>query len=855
MANVIKTIARRLAAAMSVMLRGQHYDNATTTIENRRHWGPAKDQPPIVQNTPDTRSKLRARARYECANNCVDSQTEILTYDGWKLAPTISLNDMLATVNLDTDIIEYQKPVAVYHIPYNGMMIRVGGKKNQRIDKLVTPDHRTVVSTWNDDTFKFVNAKDLTYRHRIKSSAKWVGNTHTSISVPVSDTEKVSVSATLLAEFLGWIAAEGCLSTGYRACGNSSYYVVRISQSKLANRGKFDRIKSLLNSLPWKFSEFEMGFQLSGFPVYSVAYQCGVGAANKRVPQWIKDADVNVIRAFVDAAVDGDGNRHTDGFRYDTGSKQLADDMSELILKLGYAVSVSKVPAKVVAIGSSFKQTLDHYCARTKSPRPYSLASYRNKSIVSKESYSGTVHCATVPNGTLIIRRNGKVSVTGNCYASGLVSRLATETIGYTAPTPQINTGDNGLNNFLEDEWGMWTEAPVVNLAEKLYTMDYARRTDGESFPLTITDTDVTESQTGYAVNLVIVPQSRVSSFYSRIHSYYGQVETREVERRGYSTIVRLINDDGVLVNALTGYPHEFTVNNVVDETLGSLIGSNAVTVSERYMKQWFRPIYPGQFRGVCEIAAALGLFGQLRRFGLATLGAAEIAAMMTLILKTNLPADDSGQPTPLAPFSTREFERNMVTAMPDGWDAMQMKAEHPISNYEMFVNMVLREIGRVLDIPFGIVAGDFSKYNYSSARLEVSGYDETKKYDRKQLAIKILNPLHFEWLNEVVRRRPDVEKVIREGKYKLTWQFTNRPSIDPLKDATVDDMRLKNGTTSYSDVYAFRGMDYREAFQQISKENSEKKEFSLDFSEKSGNMDSQTDVQRSNQIGGDSFA
>lgn len=443
------------------------------------------------------------------------------------------------------------------------------------------------------------------------------------------------------------------------------------------------------------------------------------------------------------------------------------------------------------------------------------------------------------------LRERARYECDNNCIAGGLVSTLATDTIGYVAPVPQVLTGDTELDKFLAEEWRQWSESDVVNLAEKLHVMDMARYTDGESFVMFITDTDETESETGYALNLVIVPQSRVTNPYNT----YNNVEEREVQRDGYVTNVRLIDDDGVVVNAMTGRPHEFKVMNLVDEAQGyqGLIGSNLITISARYMKQWYRPKRPGQFRGISEIGPALGLFGQLRRFGLATLGAAEVAAMMTLILKTNLPVDESGAPTPLAPFSSRDFERNMVTSMPDGWDAVQMKAEHPISSYEMFVNMVLREIGRLLNVPFGIVAGDHSKYNYSSARLDVTGYDENKKYDRKQLCIRVLNPLHYEWLLEVAKRRPDVKRKLDEGKVSLTWKFTNRPSIDPQKDANVDDIRLKNGTTTYSEIFAVRGLDYREQFAQRAQEEQEKLKNNLDFSEKpldkAGNSDIMNDT------------
>jgi len=448
------------------------------------------------------------------------------------------------------------------------------------------------------------------------------------------------------------------------------------------------------------------------------------------------------------------------------------------------------------------------------------------------------------------LRERARYEEDNNGYCGGMVSTLATDVVGYVAPTPQVLTDDSDLKRFIEEEWKQWSESPVVNLPEKLHVLDRARRTDGESFLLFINDTVQTLSDTGYSLNAVVIPQSRVSDPH---WNNWTQVETKEVEFNGSTVTLDLINDDGVVVNAATGQPFEFKVTDVIDEVRGftpGLMGANLRTVPARFMKQWFRPKRPGQFRGICEIGASLGLFAQLRRYGLATLGAAEIAAMMTVLLKTNLPADDNGQPANLKPFSAQDFERNMVTAMPDGWDVTQLKAEQPVTAYDAFVRAVLREIGRVLDMPYGIIAGDHSSYNYSSARLDVTGYDERMKYDRGQLAIKILNPLFYEFLLEMAQIRPDIARALEANKIKYQWKYTNRPSIDPAKDASVDDMRLKNGSTTLSEVFAARGLDWREQLEQQAKEKEIILKLGLDKPDNSATMsrstqnDVPTDVQ-----------
>lgn len=438
------------------------------------------------------------------------------------------------------------------------------------------------------------------------------------------------------------------------------------------------------------------------------------------------------------------------------------------------------------------------------------------------------------------LRERAAYEVANNCYCGGFVSTLATETVGYVAPALEVLTTDAELNKLIAEEWKRWSESASVNWGEKLNLLDRGRRVDGESFLVLTFDPDETQRETGYGLNVSVVPQRRVTD--TRVRGFSALEERTVSNPYGGFYTKTLINDDGVIVNAETGIPYEFIVCSTADEAYGytpGYMGARVRAVSARYCKQWFRPRSAGEFRGVCEINPSIGLFAQLRRYGLAELSAAEIAAMLALTIETNLPADDSGAPSAIAPWSTRELERNTVTAMPEGWTMKQLQAEHPTTPFEMFVNMVLREIGRLMDMPFGIVAGDHSRYNYSSARLDVTGYDERKKFERQQLAIKVMNPVVREFLEELALMFPAVRTALIGSKFGIPfgWKFTNRPSIDPKVDAEVDDIRLRNGSTTFSEVYAARGGDWRSAVQQLSQEKDEFFQKNLNFPlDKEGN-------------------
>lgn len=424
------------------------------------------------------------------------------------------------------------------------------------------------------------------------------------------------------------------------------------------------------------------------------------------------------------------------------------------------------------------------------------------------------------------MRIKARYEADNNCYLGGLIETLAVDTIGYVLPALQVLTPDAKFNSFVEEEWRKWNEFEAVNLSEKLRILDRSTRTDGESFTLMVTDR-FTESKTGYSLNVVIIPASRVTDQSLTILNPI--IERKTVDSEGIEYTQTLINDDGVIVDANTGTPVEFKVVPILDEVQGySLIQSNGVTVSARYMKQWFRPKWPGQFRGTCEVAAALPLYAQLRRFDIATMTSAEVTAMISGVMKTTNPAND--EPPEIKAGTELGLVPGSLIATPDGWEPVAFPSNQPLSSYEMFVYMILRQAGRLLNVPFGIVAGDHSKYNYSSARLDVTDYDERKRYDRHQLKIKQLNPIVNEWMLELAKMRPDVARFLETTGIPYTWSFTNRPSIDPLKDASVDDMRLKNGTTTYADVYATQGKDWEQQFEQAKKERAKIVEGGLQF-------------------------
>ena len=107
---------------------------------------------------------------------CHDDKTEILTKDGFKLFKDLTPNDYVLTMNPDTHIAEYMKPIALHKHYRQGKMIELNKKGGSFC---VTPNHKMYVRYRNahNNTYnpwKFIDAKDfIVSEAQITRTIKW----------------------------------------------------------------------------------------------------------------------------------------------------------------------------------------------------------------------------------------------------------------------------------------------------------------------------------------------------------------------------------------------------------------------------------------------------------------------------------------------------------------------------------------------------------------------------------------------------------------------------------------------------------------------------------------------------------
>lgn len=393
-----------------------------------------------------------------------------------------------------------------------------------------------------------------------------------------------------------------------------------------------------------------------------------------------------------------------------------------------------------------------------------------------------------------ILRNRARYEVANNSYARGIVLTLANDTIG-TGPRLQMLTEDDAGNSVVEQAFSDWADA--VGLAEKLRTMRMTRADSGEAFAL-LTNNPRLASPVSLDLKLVEADQVTTPVLYLP-----------------YPQPV-----DGIVFDDF-GNPIEY---HVLRRHPGDVypLGSMPLAfdrIPAASVIHYFRADRPGQRRGIPDITPALPLFAQLRRYTLAVISAAESAANIAILMKTNAPA--GGEAAEVEPMTEMEFVPNMAVFTPEGWEPSQVKAEQPATTYEMFKREILNEIARCLNMPFNVAAGNSSGYNYASGRLDHQTYYKSIRVDQSQIESVILDHIFKAWLNEAVLIEGLLPQSLRavNANFPHQWFWDGQEHVDPSKEADAQAKRLANNTTTLAYEYARQGRDWEAELRQRAKE------------------------------------
>ena len=383
------------------------------------------------------------------------------------------------------------------------------------------------------------------------------------------------------------------------------------------------------------------------------------------------------------------------------------------------------------------------------------------------------------------LRTRARYEVQNNSYARGIVSTIANDTVG-TGPRLQMLFDNEGLNHEVEHDFAVW--AKRVQLAAKLRTMRMARCQDGEAFAILAQNPNL---RSDVRLDIQLVEADRVTD--DELQSDGSSVDGITFDRFGNPKTYKVLKNH-------PGGTQSF--------------GTDSVVVKAENMIHTFRQDRPEQHRGIPEITSALPLFAHLRRFTLAVVSAAEAAADFAGVLYTDAPPN--GEADAVEAMDSIQLERNMLLTMPGGWKMAQVDPKQPVTTYGEFKREILNEISRCLNIPFNIAAGNSSGYNYASGRLDHQTYYKSLKVDRAFIEEAVLDRILERWLREWTLANRTTLDVC---DCRHTWFWDGHEHVDPSKEATAQEKRLKNHTTTLASEYAKQGKDWESELRQRAKE------------------------------------
>jgi len=333
---------------------------------------------------------------------CYDEETEILTPEGWKKFTEIKERDTVICYWENSHCLKPSYIIKKFVFDYEGIAIKL---ESRYIDLLVTPEHRVLIKDASKSRI-VKRAFELLGRKKpfwIPVAAPFYKR-HTANGMQI--THHVSEHTIKL---LAWIITEGWLEYHHR---NGKPFRIGIGQS-IKHKEYVKEIEECITKLGlsarkyqrkdgvilWKFNTRSTEKLLSYFDSLDI----------HRIPRRLLNQDYPNLKILFDTLMKGDGiiSKNT----YCTTSEKLKDDFLELCCKLGYSCTVTKTSSNDIVINRKCK-VKDIYRIYVRKRNGEGWAKVDN---VSTQYYKGKVWCVTVPSGFIVVRRNGKIAICGNC--------------------------------------------------------------------------------------------------------------------------------------------------------------------------------------------------------------------------------------------------------------------------------------------------------------------------------------------------------------------------------------------------------------------------------------------------------
>lgn len=349
---------------------------------------------------------------------CYDKETEVFTLDGWKYFDDITYDDMVATLNTETNQLECYKPKEIIKQKYSGEMVLF---ESQGINLFVTPNHKIWAKRSFYGKYKFWDAKDVVGKKIwMQKACEYSGIEQEWFVLPSVELikpnkygvkfkpdKKIPMDTWL--KFLGLYISEGCCKQFIK---RKNEYLICITQKKEHNLKKIEKV---LNELGYKWSRDGIHYKIYDKQLYVYLMQYGK-SKDKFIDKEIKSLPKRQLLILLEYLMLGDGtNIKYDKFNhsankmyhyttnsYSTASKKLMNDVCEIAIKCGYGITVTEQKKINYSV---------NYRIHLLGAKHFRI---NGKNINLINNFNDYIYCLVVPNSTLLVKRKGRCVWSGN---------------------------------------------------------------------------------------------------------------------------------------------------------------------------------------------------------------------------------------------------------------------------------------------------------------------------------------------------------------------------------------------------------------------------------------------------------
>lgn len=363
---------------------------------------------------------------------CYTPDTKFLTRTGFKYFDDILATEEIGQYNPETEEIEFVTPLRRIDT-FSDTILHC---KNAKVDFSVSPEHKVLWLKGRKGELAYSQAKEVFGRQLnfptatkgyrgvdrhdpfiFQSTIKHMTNRWGS-NVRMDCKNNLSLDADAFIECLGFFLGDGSCHD------NGSQRDFCLCQSTVPHKAStLQWLRDLNSRLDGLFTEVTYPDARHGHPVVYfrkthkalssfIKTHFYTENGRKTIPQWVFQLSVRQRKLFLDAFVRADGSRRKDRTCYYLAvceNKNLAEKCLELFVSVGYTCYMSVYEEVKTSFGTTRNTTsfrihvCEHYKKRQVQPDSWSKGN------------GGRVVCFTVPSGALIVQKNYRTIISGNC--------------------------------------------------------------------------------------------------------------------------------------------------------------------------------------------------------------------------------------------------------------------------------------------------------------------------------------------------------------------------------------------------------------------------------------------------------